>query len=337
MIVTEATNASAALAPESGTVVLDLLNVLWEIPAAGGDAVALTGPEDDASLPDFSPDGRRIVCQAYTDGNFHLWLMNADGTGRRQLTSGLVDHREPRFSPDGTRIACAAETDGRYAIHVIDVESGEKTVWTTGTAQEAQPFWRPDGTAIVFTSGTNDAPRVIEQVTSEGARTTLAEVTTGRVAGPSCSPDGARLAYVHLTNTGTALVVDGRTVSDEKDVFPFAARWIGPDELLYTADGGLRRRTLREGTARNVPFRVRVTVPEVHERPAATRDFDATGSRPVKGVLGPALSPDGGSVAFGALGDLWVVRRGKAPKAIVSDGYRNTDPAWLPNAVVKRS
>ncbi|WP_155056763.1 amidohydrolase family protein [Streptomyces blattellae] len=329
--VTEATNASAALAPDGRTVVLDLVNRLWTLPAEGGDAVPLTSVEEEASEPDFSPDGRRIVYQAYTDGTFHLWLMNADGTGRRQLTSGDADHREPRFSPDGTRIACAAERDGRYAIHVIAVDSGDTTVWTTGTAQEGQPCWTPDGTAIAFTSGTNDAPQAIAQVTADGTRTTLAKVTAGRVAGPSFSPDGSHLAYVHLATTGTALVVDGETVSgDGEDVFPFAARWAGPDELLYTADGRLRRRTL-QGTVEDVPFSARVTVPRVAERPATVRDFDGTGSRQVKGIVGPALSPDGRSVAFGALGDLWIMRRGGAPEAVVADGHRNTDPAWFPD------
>lgn len=329
--VTEATNASASLAPDGRTVVLDLLNLLWTLPAEGGDAVPLTSVEEEASEPDFSPDGRRIVYQAYTGGVFHLWLMNADGSGRRQLTSGDADHREPRFSPDGTRIACAAESDGRYAVHVVDVDSGEATAWTTGTAQEGQPCWTPDGAAIAFTTGTADAPQAIDQVTADGTRTTLAKVTEGRLAGPSLSPDGSRLAYVHLTTTGTALVVDGETVSDDdEDVFPFAARWAGPDELLYTADGRLRRRTV-QGTVEDVPFSARVTVPRVTERPAAARDFDGTGSRRATGVVGPALSPDGRSVAFGALGDLWVMRRGRDPEAVVADGHRNTDPAWAPD------
>ncbi|MBC9729421.1 amidohydrolase family protein [Streptomyces sp. TRM68367] len=328
--VTEATNASVAVARDGQRVVLDLLNIVWALPADGGEAVPLTSVEEEASEPDFSPDGERIVYTAYTGGTFQLWLMNADGSGRRQLTSGFADHREPRFSPGGDRLACAAETGGRYAIHVIDIEAGVTTVWTTGTAQEGQPCWTPDGTAIAFTTGTDDAPQAIDQVSADGSRRTLATVTEGRLAGPSLSPDGSRLAYVHLTTTGTALVVDGERLTDDgEDVFPFAARWAGPEELLYTADGKLRRRTL-QGAVKDVPFSARVTVPKVAERPAA-RDFDGTRSRQVKGIVGPALSPDGTAVAFGALGDLWLMRRGRAPEAVVADGHRNTDPAWSPD------
>ncbi|MGP3922187.1 amidohydrolase family protein [Streptomyces sp. 8N616] len=334
--VTEATNASAALSSDGRTIVLDLLGLLWTLPATGGEAVRLTGIEQEASEPDLSPDGTRIVFQSYADGNFHLWLMNADGTGSpRRLTSGTADHREPRFSPDGERIAYAGETDaGRYAVHVLDLASGKTRVWTQGDGQEAQPAWTPDGSAIAFTTGMADTPRAIDLVDASGARRTLATVAEGRVAGPSFSPDGARLAYVHLTPARTSLVVDGESVTgpgegDGEDVFPFAARWISDDELLYTADGRLRRRTLG-GRVRDIPFAGRLTVPRFAERPSA-RDFDSTAQRQVKGILSPALSPDGGRVAFAALGDIWTMRRGSAPKAVVSDGHRNTAPAWAPD------
>ncbi|MDT0543012.1 amidohydrolase family protein [Streptomyces lonegramiae] len=346
--VTQATNASAALSPDGRTVVLDLLNLLWTVPAKGGEAGRLTDIDQEATEPDFSPDGRHLVYQSYTDGNFHLWLARADGTGARQLTKGASDHREPRFSPDGKRIAYAGEADGRYAIHVLDLDSGATKVWAPGkdaTAQEAQPFWHPDGTAIAFTSGKGDAPQSIVRVDADGKRTTLVAVTEGRVAGPSFSPDGSRFAYVHLASAATALVVDGRTVSDPaEDVFPFAARWPSKDEVFYTADGKVRRRKVpggkaQAGKAEDIPFAAHLTVPRVQERPAA-RDADAapasTAPRPVKGIVSPSLSPDGERIAFAALGDIWIAPanplRGKgSPKAVVSDGHLNTDPAWSPD------
>ncbi|GAB2907177.1 amidohydrolase family protein [Streptomyces mayteni] len=335
--VTEMTNASAAVSPDGRTIAFDLLNLLWTVPASGGEATRLTGVEQEATEPDFSPDGRRIVFVSYTEGNFHLWLVDTDGTGLRRLTSGAADHREPRFSPDGTRIACAVETGGRYAVHVLPADGGESEVWTEGTAQEGQPVWTPDGSAIAFTSGTGSAPRAIELVDSAGRRRTLATVPDGFLAGPSLapafsadSPEAGGLAYVHLTSAGTALVVDGETVSDEgEDVFPFPARWISDDRLLYTADGKPRRRTLG-GAVEDVAFTARLTLPRVAERPTA-RDFDRTNPRQVRGVVSPALSPDGSRVAFAALGDLWIMRRGDTPRAVVADGHHNTSPAWSPD------
>ncbi|MGY0056354.1 amidohydrolase family protein [Streptomyces sp. LZ34] len=332
--VSQATNASAALSPDGRTVVMDLLNLLWTLPAQGGEATRLTDIDQEASEPDFSPDGRHLVYQSYADGNFHLWLARADGTKARRLTEGDIDHREPRFSPDGGRIAYAAETDGHYAIHVLDLDTGKSKRWTSGTdatVQEAQPFWHPDGNAIVFTSGKGDAPQTVVQVDADGKRTTLVTVTEGRVAGPSLSPDGTKLAYVHLTSSAAGLVVDGKVVSaDREEVFPFAARWPSDGEVFYTADGKIRRRSVTAGSVDDIPFTVHLTVPRVPERPSA-RDFDSTAPREVKGIVSPCLSPDGSRIAFAALGDIWVGRIGSTPKAVVSDGNINSGPAWHPD------
>ena len=327
--VREATNASASVSPDGASVVFDLLNMLWIVPVAGGAASRLTEVVQEATEPDFSPDGRRIVFQSYQDGNFHLFLIGADGTGLTRLTEGAADHREPRFSPDGTRIAFAAESGGRYGIHVLTLETGEIVPWTRGEQEEAQPVWTPDGSAIAFTSSDDDTPQTIELVDAQGARRTLVTVDDGNVIAPTWSPDG-KLGYVHRTATGTSLVVDGAVVSAEgEDVFPFSARWLSATEVLYTADGRIRRRVLG-GQVRDIDLTAQVTVQPVSPRRSA-RDFESAGERPVKGIVRPVLSPDAQQVAFHALGDIWVLGQGGRPEAVVSDGNFNTDPAWSPD------
>jgi hypothetical protein len=85
--VTQATNASAALSPDGRTVVLDLLNLLWTVPAAGGEAGRLTGIDQEASEPDFSPDGRHLV-------HYHLNLqamVRYGATPHQALRSATVE------------------------------------------------------------------------------------------------------------------------------------------------------------------------------------------------------------------------------------------------------
>ncbi len=45
----------------------------------------------------------------------------------------------------------------------------------------------------------------------------------------------------------------------------------------------------------------------------------------------PVLSPDGGKVAFAALGDIYVMNIGGKPENITKDKYFDTDPAWSPD------
>lgn len=341
--VEEATNATAALSPDGRTVVFDLLKMLWVVPIAGGGATRLRGGAQDADVvaefshPDFSPDGRRIVCQSYQDGQFRLVLMNLDGTGQKVLTAGETDCREPRFSPDGSRIAFSGESGDRYAIRVLDVASGAITDWTKGDRQEAQPTWSPDGRTIAFLSGKNDSSQSIEAVDADGGRRTLVQVGTGRLAGPSYAPDGT-FGYVRLgpteagdyygTSSEAVLVVGERTVSVAgEDVFPAAPRWLSATEVLYVADGKFRRRNIQSGAVTAVPFTAELTVQRVTER-ASARDFDSTAERPVKGLVNAALSPDATQVLCMALGKIWLLRDGAAPQLVIDDGNFNSEPSW---------
>ena len=58
----------------------------------------------DEGKADWSPDGSKIAFTSDRDGDFEIWVMNANGTGAVQLThnSGYNDYN-PAWSPDGTR------------------------------------------------------------------------------------------------------------------------------------------------------------------------------------------------------------------------------------------
>ncbi|MGH3071981.1 MAG: TolB family protein [Gaiellaceae bacterium] len=59
----------------------------------------------DDSMPDFSPDGRRIAFTSNRDQQGEIYVMNANGTGQKRLTHRPGDDWAPDFSPDGTKIA----------------------------------------------------------------------------------------------------------------------------------------------------------------------------------------------------------------------------------------
>lgn len=326
---TQGTNICPAVGPD-GTVVFDLLGLLWTVPGEGGAARRIGGdPDDDVAdvtQPDVSPDGR-IVFQSYRDGNFNLYLCGVDGSGLRRLTEGPYDHREPRFSPDGQRIAFSSDRDGAsYGIYVLDLASGEIITWANGEAEEGAPTWRADGAAIAFTAGDT----AIDEVDAGGVRRTLATVDTGRLDAPSLGP-GGELAYTVTPDSSRAdLVVGGQAVTSGEDVFGFRARWLPSGEILYAADGMLRRRNLSTGDTSDVPFSAEVSF---RRKPYRRRrsDLDPRGRRRVRGIVGPVLSPDGASVAFGALGDLWTMRIGARPVKITDDEFFAVDPAWSPD------
>lgn len=71
-----------------------------------GAPVALTADGAAATLPHFSPDGASIGYVSNVTGLPSLWIMNADGSGKRQLTNaGLLGDR----AEDALRALPAAE------------------------------------------------------------------------------------------------------------------------------------------------------------------------------------------------------------------------------------
>lgn len=326
----QGTNISASVSPDGKHVAFDLVTAIWTVPITGGEAERLTGDDFDATQPSWSPDGRKLVCQAYRDGNYHLYTMRPDGSGLRQLTSGPFDHREPRFSPDGATIAFASDRGGSYGVHTLDVATGAITARTDTAAEEAMPAWSPDGQRLAYTvDGT-----AIDVLDLASGTTTRAVTAPAGAAlyGPSFSPDGAILAYVRIAGATAELVVGDRVVSARgEDVFGFAPSWLSPTELLHTADGRLKRRTL-DGAATTVAFAAAVPVvprPDYHRK---VRDLDSTREQRVLGIASPVVSPDGGQVAFRALNALWLLTIGDPrPTRLVSDGYFNSDPDFAPD------
>lgn len=327
----EGTHIAAHVSPDGGHVAFDLVTAIWTVPIAGGQARRLTGDDMDATQPSWSPDGDALVFQAYRDGNYHLYTIKRDGTALTQLTSGPFDHREPRFAPDGRTIAFSSDRGGTggYGIHTLDVATGTITTRTDTVAEEAMPAWSPDGRRLAFTSD-NTAIDVLDVAMGTITRAVTAPAGAA-LYGPSFSPGGV-LAYVRIAGATAELIAGDRVISGQgEDVFGFAPSWLSAEELLHTADGKLKRRSLN-GTAVVVPFAAAVPVaprPRYHQ---AVRDLDSTRERQALGIASPVASPDGTRVVFRALNALWLLKIGDPrPTSLVADGYFNSDPDFTPD------
>ena len=331
---TVGTNIAATVSPDHQSIIMDLQGALWSLSAGGGAAKRLTDPFLEPARPHWSPAGGWVTFEAYAGGTFHIWIMHPDGSAVRQLTFGHGDDREPRFSPDGTRIAFASDRafEGTYDIWVVDVASGQLTRWTSATTDEFEPDWMPGGNEIAYIVGTGATGTTIQASDAAGTTTrTLITAPTGtRVNSPAVSPDGAQVAYEQFAANRSLLMVSGAQVGSSTDVFPFHASWLSGHELLYTADGKIHVADTATSATRDVEFRAVIDL----FRPPFQRkhhDFDSNRSRPVQGIVGPSLSPDGKQVVFQAVNQIWLMTIGDRPHAITNDSYYKEDPSWSPD------
>jgi Tol biopolymer transport system component/imidazolonepropionase-like amidohydrolase len=331
----EGTNMAAALSPDGSTLVIDLQGSLWTLPAAGGAAKRITDEYLDARQPAWSPDGTRIAFQGYADGTWHIYLTNADGSGVRAITSGPFDDREPAWSRDGARIAFSSDRSGNYDVFDLDVAGGTVRQLTTNPANDYSPAYSPINGTIAFVTEREDRRGIWAIDTATMAERPLA-AAAGAVSAPSWSPDGSKVIYNVIANNRSNLIVDGKEVTRDEDVFPFRAQWTSATEFIYTADGKIKKGSIA-GPATAIEFTAAVSFSRTPYKPAV-RDFDSRAARAVQGVTGPVISPDGTQVAFLALGDLWLMPIGPSTspgggtaRRVTNDRFVEMDPTWSPD------
>lgn len=146
-----------------------------------------------------------------------------------------------------------------------------------------------------------------------GTRITYVSVPSGQVIHqPSWMPNGTDIAY-HLFHDGkNDLMAGTKPLVQDEEVFPFRASFTKDWRYFYTSGGVIRTRRAGSNAVGTVGFTaaLRAVTPKYQK---GQRDFDGKGSFPVVGIGSPVLSPDGTSIAFRALNDIYTMASAASP------------------------
>ena len=108
----------------------------------------LTNHESDDLSPVWSPDGSQIAFASKRDGDWDIYVMDADGTHLSQLTNSPDTETKPSWSPNGTRIAF--DSGAGYNRDIFIMDSDGSNLEFVVRADGGWPAWSPDGTRIAF-------------------------------------------------------------------------------------------------------------------------------------------------------------------------------------------
>jgi Tol biopolymer transport system component len=330
----QGTNFSAALAPGGATLVVDLLEQLWSVPATGGGAVPLTPAGEQARNPRFSPNGRQVVYQRRSGTQWDLWLLDVATGEQRPLTTSMYDEREPDFTRDGRAVVFASDRTGHYCLWSIALDGGVDTQLTEEAGRASYPTVSEHG--LVAYAHARNGESSIRVLKLDGA-IEVVHTSTNRLSPPSWRPGGGVLLFGEQDSPDTSrlqLLLLGepsvlKPLSGSEDLFAARAVWQSAAEFLYTADGQLWRRGIATPTREPVHLNAAAVV-EVAAPPDAVTPLSDAPTRTALAVNSLARSADGRRTAFTALGDVWLADRGE-PRRLTDDPFVDLDPAFWPD------
>jgi Tol biopolymer transport system component len=191
-----------------GTAARALLVALAAVLAAAYKAGAAGAPDVNRIIP--APGTSLHGLIAYSTRGGDIWVMRADGNGRRRLTrSGRGVDFDPSLSPDGKRVVFRSSR-GSYAADRYSIGLEAIRVVDVGTRHQRQiqprtgglfPAWSPDGTAVAF-SGLRSAGGPVDTIQlmqPDGSGLVDLDMP-GEVA--TWSPDSTRIAFASHPGDG---------------------------------------------------------------------------------------------------------------------------------------
>ncbi|MGH9947689.1 MAG: protein kinase domain-containing protein [Pyrinomonadaceae bacterium] len=196
---------------------IDLTSSIWVSPNADvNKAVRIEGGRDDGAVGiSWTPDGR-IVYVSSASGNTEIWVMNKDGTERRQITSDGATKFSPVVSPDGRYIVFVSEATGAK-LWRVDLDGGNSTQLTNGN-YDSTPRISPDSQWVVYASY-NSGKLTLWKVPITGGEP--AQVTDLYSTAPDFSPDGKTIAAFHNDGQSAAklLLLSIGSESSHNEIF----------------------------------------------------------------------------------------------------------------------
>ena len=185
------------VSPDGRTIAFDLLGDIYTMPISGGAATRIAEGLPFEMQPRFSPDGKKIAFTSDRGGGDNLWIMNRDGSDKRQVTKETF------------RLVTAPDwsADGQYLI-------GRKH-FTTSRSLGTGEIW-------MYHLGGGGGVKLVKRP-NESYQKELGE--------PVVAPGGKSIYYAHNTTPGDTFIYaqdgNGEVFAIEDQALVVDSRYFG--------------------------------------------------------------------------------------------------------------
>ncbi len=356
------------VSPDSQSITFALLGDIYTMPMAGGAPTRIAEGLAWEVQPRFSPDGKRIAFTSDRGGGDNIWIMNRDGSDKRQVTKEKFRLlNQPSWSPDGRYIIAKKHfTTGRSLgtgeVWVYHVSGGAGVVLVKKPNEKHQkelgePIYAPDGKSLYYTRNITPGSTFIyaqdsntdlfniEEYDLETGEVTTAVSGLGGSVRPTPSPDGKNMAFVRRERAKSKLYVKDLTTGIERKIYDdldqdvqetWAVTGVYPNmdwtpdskSIVFWAGGKIRKISADGSGAAVIPFAINDTRGVVDA--PHPKIAVAPDSFTTKMSRFAEVSPNGRQVVFESLGQLYVKSmNGGSPKRLTnSRNERELFPSW---------
>ncbi|MBI4328373.1 MAG: PD40 domain-containing protein [Chloroflexi bacterium] len=105
-----------------------------------------------------------IVFESDRDGNWEVYFIRSDRTGRQNLTNNPASDTEPAMSPDKTKVAFVSDRGGKADVWIMGVDGSNPQNITKEAGVAGSPSWYAEGARLLLsltvTGKNNDRPQI---------------------------------------------------------------------------------------------------------------------------------------------------------------------------------
>jgi Tol biopolymer transport system component len=270
----------------------------------------------------------KIAFSSNRDGNFEIYVMNADGSAQTRLTNNAEWDVSPAWSPDRSKIAFSSRRDGNWEIYVMNADGSGVKRLTNDPGFDSGPEWSPDGTKIAFASDRIVTPwgiRItgIYIMNTDGSNVT-APFEAANYYYPDWSPDGQKFVF--------------QSMRDGAEVYPTHDIWVGN----VNGSGFTRLTDPNDGADQYPAWSPNGSQIAFVHTGIWVMNADGSAKRKLTNGFSPAWSPNGQQIAFedtrdggpccvdGVYNvDIYSMNAdGSAVKRLTNNAAYDKEPAW---------